>query len=374
MVDAGWSRCWTDERGPSDSEQRRGIVLPALLVALSLLHPGRSERERRDPLPLFAGLAGVLVLYLALRYQVLGTLFHRDAAPYIVTLPASLRLSTAVANVTEFARLLLFPADLSADYGPGVILPIGIGAIRFWVGGGVLLAVGILAVSTLRRSPWIALGVVWIALSLAVVGNVLFPIGVWVAERTLYLPSVGISLLAVGLGRYVVAFPSESRLRQRWIALGAATLLVVLGGVRTWTRNAAWHDTEAVFMTLAEKHPEAFRSQWWMGMRLIDAGEHTRGLEWLRQAVDLNPNELRLQLDFVRGLLLAGRSEEALAIVSGLPPADPARDVYLTQSHIQLDQPDRAREAAREGLSRFPEDGRLMRQARELGVSPATTP
>ena len=267
--------------------KENGIVLPALLVALSLLHPGRSERERRDPLPLFAGLAGVLVPYLALRYQVLGTLFHRDAAPYIVTLPVPLRLSTAVANVTEFVRLLLFPADLYADYGPGVILPIGIGAIRFWVGGGVLLAVGILAVSTLRRSPWIALGVVWIALSLAVVGNVLFPIGVWVAERTLYLPSVGISLLAVGLGRHVVAFPRESRLRQRWIALCAATLLMVLGGVRTWTRNAAWHDTEAVFMTLAEKHPEAFRSQWWMGMRLIDAGEHTRGLEWLRQAVDL---------------------------------------------------------------------------------------
>ena len=127
-------------------------------------------------------------------------------------------------------------------------------------------------------------------------------------------------------------------------------------------------------MTLAEKHPEAFRSQWWMGMRLIDAGEHTRGLEWLRQAVDLNPNELRLQLDFVRGLLLAGSSEEALAIVSGLPPADPARDVYLTQSHIQLDHPDLALEAVQGGLSRFPEDSRLMRQARELGASPTTTP
>ena len=105
-----------------------------------------------------------------------------------------------------------------------------------------------------------------------------------------------------------------------------------------------------------------------MGLRLIDTGEQTRGLEWLKQAVDLNPNDLRLQLDFVRGLLLAGRSEEALAIASGLPPADPARDVYLTQSHIQLDQPDRARQAVQEGLSRFPADGRLMRQARELAV------
>jgi hypothetical protein len=362
--------------------KENGIVLPALLVLLSLLFAGPSVRAepeidaRAQPnipalpaqLPLFAALAGVLILYLAVRYQVLGTLFHRDAAPYIVSLPTSLRLSTAVANVAEFARLLLFPADLAVDYGPGVILPVGIGALRFWVGGAVLLAVALLAVWSLRRSPWIAVGLVWIAISLAVVGNVFFPIGVWVAERTLYLPSVGISLLAVGLGEYVLGFLRESRPRLGGIAVGAVTLLVVLGGARTWTRTAVWRDTDAVFRTLAEEHPEAYRAQWWMGMRLIDAGDQAQGVEWLRQAVGVNPNELGLQLDFVRGLLLTGRSEEALVIVSSLPPTDPARDVYLTQSHIQLDQPDRAREAAQQGLARFPEDARLRRQARELAA------
>ena len=59
-----------------------------------------------------------------------------------------------------------------------------------------------------------------------------------------------------------------------------------------------------------------------------------------------------------------------MALVSSLPPADPARYVYLTQGHIQLDQPDRAREAVQEGLARFPEDARLMRQARELEIRP----
>ena len=63
-----------------------------------------------------------------------------------------------------------------------------------------------------------------------------------------------------------------------------------------------------------------------------------------------------------------------MVLVSGLPPADPSRDVYLTQSYIQLDQPDRAREAVQEGLARFPKDVRLLRQARELGVSPAEIP
>ena len=86
---------------------------------------------------------------------------------------------------------------------------------------------------------------------------------------------------------------------------------------------------------------ESFRAQWWIGMRRIDGQDPARGLDWLRQAVDLNPNELRLQLDYVRGLLLSNRAEAARALVSTLP---------------------------REGLVRFPNDARLLRQARELGL------
>jgi hypothetical protein len=84
--------------------------------------------------------------------------------------------------------------------------------------------------------------------------------------------------------------------------------------------------------------------------------------------MNLNPNELRLQLDYVRGLLLSNRAEAARALVSTLPPAEAARDVYLAQSHIQLDDLDRARGVVREGLVRFPNDARLLRQARELGL------
>ena len=359
------------------ASKENGVVLPALLVVLSLLFLGRVERaggERRAQLPVFAALAGVLVLYLAVRYQVLGTLLHQDAAAYILILPPWLRMSTAVANITDVARLLLFPADLVVNYGLDVILPAGIGALRFWVGAAVLLVAGALAVSSLRRSPWTTLGIVWVVLSLSVVANVVFPVGFWVAERTLYLPSFGVSLLAVGIGQHAVGFLRESHPRLRWSAVGVATLLVILGGARTWTRTPSWYDTETVFVTLAEEHPESFRAQWWMGLRLMDGGEQERGLEWLSQAVELNPNGLQLRLDFVRGLLLVGRTEEAVTLVSSLPPHDPSRDVYLTQSHIQLDQPDRAREAVKEGLARFPKDVRLLRQARELGVSPTESP
>ena len=211
------------------------------------------------------------------------------------------------------------------------------------------------------------LRVAWTVLAIAVVGNIVFPVAIWVAERTLYLPSVGVSFLAIGAWRRLGEYASQ---RVQALLMGSFALLILLGGVRTWTRNAAWADTETVMLTLAEEHPESYRAQWWIGQNLIDSGQFDRGLFWLRQAGDMNPNELRVQLDYVRGLLLAGRSEEALSIVVDLPPFHPTRDVYLTQSYIQLGHLEQAEAAVREGLSRFPTDSRLIDQARELGVDP----
>ena len=358
--------------------KENGVVLPALLAAVTLLAPGPSAGNRERPLrsllsqwPLFLALAAVLSAYLVVRYQVLGTLVHRDAAPYIIILSASARMSTAVANVTELARLLLVPNDLVADYGPDVIVPATVSSLRFW--GGLAVALGLVALAALsvRRGKWIALAVAWTVLSIAVVANLVLPVGVWVAERTLYLPSVGVSFLAIGAW-YRLGEGAPRRVQSA--LLGLAAVLVLLGGARTWSRNAAWADTEAVLLTLAEEHPESYRAQWWMGKALIDAGQFERGLEWLRQAGDLNPNELGVQLDYVRGLLMAGLSEEALSVVSALPSFDPARDVYLTQSHIQLNQLEEARAAVRQGLSRFPSDSRLRGQADELGIDPGGAP
>ena len=280
--------------------KENGVVLPALLIAVTFLAPGSGSVQSTDapphrPLlsqwPLFLALATVLAGYLTVRHQVLGTLIHRDDAPYIVILPASLRMTTAVANVTELARLLLVPNDLAADYGPDVIVPAAISSMRFW--GGLAVAVGLVALGalSLRRGKWIALGVAWTVLAIAVVGNLVFPVGVWVAERTLYLPSVGVSFLAIGAW-HRLGLGAPKRVQSTFL-VGTA-VLVLLGGARTWTRNAAWASTEAVFLTLAEEHPESYRAQWWMGQTLVDAGEFDRGLEWLRQAGDLNPNELRV--------------------------------------------------------------------------------
>ena len=80
--------------------------------------------------PTQVALAAALALFLAMRVRVLGAVAQLDVAAYIVALPSSARLTTAIANLAVVGRLLLAPTDLVADYGPGVITPSGPGDRR----------------------------------------------------------------------------------------------------------------------------------------------------------------------------------------------------------------------------------------------------
>jgi protein O-mannosyl-transferase len=367
--------------------KENGIALPGLLVILAwLTRPGTaaipagastasgahdttdSTRSRlvSDAMVILPTVA-VLIGYLALRYQILGTLVHVDTAPYITTLSPLERTTTAIANVTHTMRLLLVPWDLSVDYGPAVVTTTGLLSLRFAAGLGILVFGAVGGFLMLEHDRRGSLAVAWIAVSTFVVSNLAVGIGVWVAERTLYLPSVGVVIAVVALATFVETRPDR---RFGRLLAGILVLAVVAGTWRTLSRIPSWQSTDTVLDTLADEHPESFRSQWWVAQRLTNAGDPDRGLEWFDRAIETNPNDYRLRLDRVRALLLAGRSVQAEEAVAGLPGGDPARFVYLAQSLIMQNRPKEASDVVHEGLMAFPRDVRLIRQANDLGLAP----
>ena len=63
----------------------------------------------------------------------------------------------------------------------------------------VILAAAFLGWVTRRRAPAIAFGLLWIVVTGSVAANVIVPTGVIIAERVLYLPSVGAAIVAGAL-------------------------------------------------------------------------------------------------------------------------------------------------------------------------------
>jgi tetratricopeptide (TPR) repeat protein len=82
---------------------------------------------------------------------------------------------------------------------------------------------------------------------------VLFPSGVVIAERTLYLPSVGAAILAGWLVQWALA-------RRPVAALALAGVMVVGFAARTWTRTPIWHDNKAMILAILSEQPESYRA------------------------------------------------------------------------------------------------------------------
>jgi predicted Zn-dependent protease len=162
---------------------------------------------------------------------------------------------------------------------------------------------------------------------------------------------------------------SDARRRRTMVV---TAVLVLISTVHAADRSMVWADDETLFVDLAERHPESFRAQWWIGGRFVDGGDLERGVTWLERAHQTNPNGALLALDYARALLLVNRAVEAEEVVRPIPIfLHPSQPVFLAQSLIVQGRRDEAAVVVREGLRAHPTEARLRDQARQLGIDEA---
>ncbi len=229
------------------------IVFVALALAADLLLAGNARETLRERRWLYAAYGLVIAAYGA----TLATVFHGRAftqiAPVFEGLTAAERLLTALTVIPHYPRLLVAPFALSWDYSPRVIEPaVRLGAFGV-VGLAIVLAYAAALARVWRRDPVLAFALVWVPIALAPVANILVPTGIALAERTLYLASVGVAL-AAGLA-------VERMGRTRPVAtLAAAGIVLLLFAGRTWTRTPVWRNNQTLALSLLEEHPESYRA------------------------------------------------------------------------------------------------------------------
>jgi protein O-mannosyl-transferase len=224
-------------------------TVPALVVWGWMLGIGRPERRRMFAYAIGWGV--VAAAYLAVRWTILHPYARMEhlAAVFIGAGPLSVRLTT-IAAFTDVARLLMFPLVLRVDYSPAErTLVTSLVDGRFLAGVVCLLLwAGLLALAWRRGRRVEAFGLGWIAIAFLPVANLFFPTGVLVAERTLYLPSVG---LALAVGAWLRRIPS----RWYWSTLACVALL---GAVRTARRVPVWKNSRTVALSVLEDSPNSF--------------------------------------------------------------------------------------------------------------------
>ncbi|XP_053958768.1 protein O-mannosyl-transferase TMTC2 [Anastrepha ludens] len=119
--------------------------------------------------------------------------------------------------------------------------------------------------------------------------NLFFYVGFVVAERVLYLPSVGYCLLAgYGIGKLMERLRSPVA-RKRKVALIFGLSLLLSGlGARTVQRNFDWYDEESLFRSAVEVNPPKALGN--LGSVLSSQGRYEEAQEVLVEAIKYRPN------------------------------------------------------------------------------------
>jgi protein O-mannosyl-transferase len=279
------------------SSKEIGVTLPAALVLLEVFGATSRDEERSSLRASFSREAATFVLlgvvlaaYLGARFLVLGTVAGDQAAPLFQLVGPVARVLTAIAVWAQYARLLLFPLDLVSDYDPAVIFPSEGLDVPVLLGGAVLVGLGVLTFRARKSLPLVSLGVLFFAVAVLPVSNLLFSTGTVLAERTLYLPSVGLSLVLAAVTVPVLSLRVD---RRRWL-IGAAMLVGVALFIRTVTRNPAWMSTFVVQQTLNEDHPESWRAFRARAQGLVRVGNVEQAGQAWDQAAALAPTNYTL--------------------------------------------------------------------------------
>lgn len=155
------------------------------------------------------------------------------------------KAATILYTLFEYLRLLVWPWPLTHDYFPFTIEPQSF--VRPGVIAGIILYLLMLgfAVAGLRRKNTAAFGILFYVLTLGIVVNIIAPVGVFMAERFLFMPSVGFCL-SIGVGLAGLADRFGQKFGQTAILVALAALVLA---ATTFNRNKAWANEERLYKT-----------------------------------------------------------------------------------------------------------------------------
>jgi len=280
--------------------KENGVILLPLLAAAEVTvvrDPRPTGTRARALVPVYLLLVlGALLLVVA-RRAALGTTVGEYPTLVLGDLGLRDRCLTMLAIVPEWARLFLWPAHLRADYGPAEF----VAAERFGdpqaIGLALVLVTAATALATWRRRPVLAFGLAWVVLSLAPVSNILVATGILLAERTLLLPSVGVTLAAGAVAEAAWRRLGAGKRGLQWAAAAGLGMLLVAGAIRSEGRQRAWRDTPSVVKQLVEDAPLNYRGWLMYGAYLRTQGRNGEAREALLRSASLFHQDGRVYQD-----------------------------------------------------------------------------
>ena len=344
--------------------KEHGIVLPGLLLAAEatvLAEAGGGWRARlRQLRPLYLLLTLLALAFLALRTRVLGSFAGDLSAQTFQSLGAWPRLLTMLALVPQWVRLLYWPAHLQADYSSQETRVVHTPDLAVALGALVLLATIVVAIRSRRKHPVVAFGILWVLVALFPTSNLVIPTGIVLAERTMFLPSVGAMLVAGDLAVGAWAGLKEGTPFVRSLAAITLGTLICAAAIRSAARQPVWADDEVLKAQMVIDAPRSYWAHWLYGDYLYHTDRLAEGERHMRLAIELEPDNAYIQMLLGQRYQDHGFCQPAVQYLSRAVELTPERwRTRLRLIRCQLD------------LGRFDDARAQIRTGLDVGLSPS---
>ncbi len=334
------------------------VTLPFVMLLLDYwpLHRftkpfGLQGRVILEKIPFIALSAGSCIATMAVQQGAMG---------YFRALPFSARFGNAVVSCFRYVAKTFWPVDLAVFYPHPAHWPL----VAVVAAGVFVLVVTISVCLLAKKSPFLSVGWFWfLGMLVPVIGIV--QVGMQaMADRYMYLPIIGIFVMAV--------WGAQRALGSGWAPRAAAVGLLIACAVAAHAQLLYWRDSETLFLRAAAVTSGNWVAHHNLGVYDLEryqqlrngsledqrvqsgvaraAGGSESAQEYLRQAIEhcqaaleIRPSYANAHVTLAKALLEQGNASEALphleAAVKLAPKNSLARqnlaDVYLQSGKIK---------------------------------------
>ncbi len=193
-------------------------------------------------------------IFVFIRFLVLGYLNSGELPKELLNNPflgasEGEKIGTIIYTLGLYIKLLFFPYPLTHDYYPYHIQLINITDWKSVVS--LLIYISLLTYSfwKIKSRDLISYGILFYMSTLFIVSNLLFPVGTFMNERFIYMPSLGFVLIIAYLISEKLPLIVKNEKIFKNLASGILALILTLHTIATYSRNKAWKDDFTLFTT-----------------------------------------------------------------------------------------------------------------------------
>ncbi len=276
-----------------------------LAILADFARKGDAPRPSRRALA-YVGFLAIIAINLVIRHEMFGRLAPNAALISPLDNPLVIesfgaRLATGVTLFTRALQLFILPIGQSADYSFNQ-LPIAkslleIGTLTSFA---VCALLTILGFRLLRAAPAVGFGALAFLFTFGAVSNIPVLIGTIFGERLVYLPSVGLSLLAAGLLTAILRQLEAkgdvpARVMKSVMIVGLVALCIL-----TWSRNAKYKSIDVLYNDMVKTAPDSARAYYQRGEL-----ERKKASEGYRESLTAAAYDFRRATEIMKRFFLA---------------------------------------------------------------------